>query len=258
LEKIGDYWKEIIAAGIVPIGIALLFYYLLEEGALSIAVGIILAGFTFQAILIKLSVENALKRNLELYNLQSSIKDPIFKTKAQKIIDLCLKDLRNLSLGTYEVYGAQPAYEELEEFYMRAQTNDVIKSVVIYDNNIILDRSYLEHHREAIKRGAIIIKIFIVPDEATNGYHNKILSFEEIGVKTNIVRRKTIGPDSRLIADFLLYQNIVAISTPDNDGMLRSLKITTQRHDFEDYTRKFDGLRKIAYPISDEKNNKNR
>lgn len=252
MERIKNYWQEIIA-GLISIIVPVLFYMeFKDEAALSVAIGIFLAGFTFQAILIKTNVETTLKSNLELYNLQTSIKDPIFKTEAQKAVDICLRALKSLASGNYEVYGPQPAYEIIEDFYTTAQANDVIKSVVIYDDDIILDRSYLEHHKEAIRRGVIIIKIFIVPDNASTGSLNKIQVFEKIGVKTSLVRRDIIGPDSRLIADFLLYKNIVAISTQDHkehNGMLSSLKITTQQRDFDDYTRKFDGLSKIASPL---------
>ncbi|MGA9097976.1 MAG: hypothetical protein WB392_03495, partial [Methanotrichaceae archaeon] len=146
-------------------------------------------------------------------------------------------------------YNPEPAFLELMGFYERAQARDLIISVVIYQDKMILDGIYLEHHKDAIKRGVTINKIFIIPDETegTEQCISKIRAFDEAGVRTFVVPRRTIGPDTRLIADFLLYKNIVAISAQGENGMLSSLKITAQQQDFDDYTHKFEELSKIAY-----------
>ena len=65
MGKNGNYWRELIA-GIVGVLVALAFYVLSKEIALSIAIGILLASFSVQAALIKSNIEDALKRNLEL------------------------------------------------------------------------------------------------------------------------------------------------------------------------------------------------
>lgn len=248
MERIKNYWQETLA-GLISIIIALSFYLLLDEGALSIAIAIILAGFSVQAALIKSNVEEALKNNLELYNFQKSINNPIFKKRAKMIMDECLCNLRNLAQGTYEVYGSEPAFVENMRFYEQAKANDEIKSVLVYEKDMILDGIFLKHHKEAIERGVIIVKIFIVPDEETKEYYNRIKAFKDVGVKTSLVQRETIGYDSRLFADFFLYNNIVAISTQGHNGLLRSLKITMQKRDFDDYTHRFEELLKVACPF---------
>ena len=254
MEDHKKYWREILA-GIFSVIIALAFYVLLNEAALSIALGIILAAFSIQAALIKSNVEDALESNLELYNIQTSIKNPFFKNRADRVIDSCLKDLKSLASETYEVYGPEPAFLELMQFYEKAKPNDLIKSVVIYDgDDIILDGIYFEHHKDAIKRGVKIEKIFIFNEERPvtanpwESFH-KMKDFDEIGVQTYLIKQKTIGPDSRLIADFFIYENIVGISIQGRNGMLSSIKITAQKLDFEDYTHRFEELLKIADPI---------
>jgi hypothetical protein len=219
LKEYSRYWKEIVTS-FVGVGIALSFYFLTKESVLSIAIGILLAGFSVQAALIKSNVEEALKSNLESYNLQASIDHPLFKIRAQRIMEVCLRDLRSLIIKTYEVYGPEPAFLETMGFYERAHANDIIRSVLIYEKDMTIDGIYLKLHKEAVKRGVIIIKIFIVPDEETNGYHDKIQKFDDVGVKNYLVRQKTIGSDSRLFADFLLYKDIVAISTIGYKGLL--------------------------------------
>jgi hypothetical protein len=262
LEKYKSHWKEIVA-GLVGVIIALAFYLKSNDAALSSALGILLAAFSVQAALIKSNVEEALESNLELYKIQTSINDPIFKIRAKKLTEDCLRELKSLSYGTYEVHGSEDAYLELMKFYKTAQTNDLIKSVVIYADNMLLDGLYLKGHREAINRGAIIIKIFIINSEIESPpgivkmkpwieISDKIKLFDEAGVKTFIVPLKTIGSDSRLYADFFLYKNIVGISSQGNKGMLSSLKITAEHQDFDDYTHKFEELSQIAYPFSEE------
>jgi len=166
-------------------------------------------------------------------------------------VEQCRNDLKSLTLEMYEVDYSQPAFLEVMGIYERSQTNDLIKSVVIYEKDTMVDGIYLVHHKEAIERGSIIIKIFIVSDNEIKEYYNKIQAFDEAGVETYIVRRESIGPDSRLLADFLLYKNIVAISTTGPDGMLSRIKITAQPHDFEDYKHRFEELLKLAHPFSE-------
>jgi len=64
------------------------------------------------------------------------------------------------------------------------------------------------------------------------------------------VLRKTIGSDTRLFADFLLFKDIVAISTPGYHGLLSRLRITAQEHEVEDYTHNFEELMRIGDKIS--------
>jgi hypothetical protein len=249
------YWRELLAAFFSVI-IAGAFYLISNEVALSIALAIILAAFSIQAALIKANVQEALESNLELYNTLTSIKNPFFKIRANRVIDNCLKELKSLASETYEVYGPEPAFLEIMQFYEKAKPNDLIQSAVIYEEDIILDGIYFEHHRDAIKRGVNIIKIFIfnegMPISANPERHFlKIKAFEDVGVQTYLVRQKTIGPDSRLMADFLIYENIIGISIPGRNGMLSSIRITSQKDVFEDYKHRFEELLKIADPVKD-------
>lgn len=239
------YHTEIII-GILGEIIAIIYYLIEKEAALSLAIGIIVAGFSLQAALIKLSVEEALKTNLELYNLQTSIDHPVFRMRAQKIIDVCIRDIRKLSHKTYEVYGAEPAFSEIMEFYKRARSGDTIRSVIVCENGVILDGIYFERHKDAIERGTNIIKIFIVPDEEIDRLREKIKKFTDSGIHTKLVPQKSIGSDNRLLTDFLIYNDIVIISSSDGRGLLRSIRISADPHDVDDYTHIFEDLLKIV------------
>lgn len=238
--------------GLLSVLVTVVFYFCTERLDLALVVGILLGALAAYGTLVKHGVDSLLKRAVTIYELQSRVASPLLRAKCDQAVNHCIRCLRQLADGQYEVQGLSAAFSEVTQLYNSSRGGDNIRSVVLVSPSTILEGAYLEVNNSAVERGVGIEKIFVVRRADLAKRKSELMAFERAGVGTKIVAREELSFDQTLVDDFLIAGQLVAVSHFNANGQLSSLHVSERNEDIGHYAGKFAHLRAHAETLSEE------